>query len=276
MNNFLKRTITGSLFVGITTSLILVNVWTFLAFTLSLVGLLIYEFLRITKSKEIKPNFFISILVGLCSVVLVFFGLRHEFEAYYYGLLLIPIFLLFIQELFSKNKNPIRNISISVLSLVYIVVPMIISILLVTGSSFSYQNQTDAFYPEILMGILILIWTFESMAYSVGVPLGRHRLFERISPKKSWEGTIGGAVFTLAAGYFLCLLFPVISQIDWLIISILVVIFGTIGDLIESMFKRQANIKDSSNLIPGHGGFLDRFDSVIFAAPFIFIYLYFI
>lgn len=273
MNNLVKRTITGSLFVVITTALILINEWTFLAFALIATTALLVEFLRITKNDETTPNYIISIISGLSGVVMVFFGIKYNLDSHFYGLLLLPILFLFVEELFSNNKNPLRNISVSVLSILYIAVPVIISIILVTGNVFYYQKGEGSFYPEILMGILILIWIYDSMAYCVGVPLGKHRLFERVSPKKSWEGTIGGAVFTLVAGYFINLLFPVLTQIDWIVISVLVIIFGTIGDLIESLFKRSINVKDSGNILPGHGGFLDRFDSFIFTLPWVWFYL---
>jgi phosphatidate cytidylyltransferase len=183
--------------------------------------------------------------------------------------------LIFIEELFRKNENPLQNISVSVLSLVYISLPLVISVLLVKGNLFYYQIGSG-FNPGVLLGILILIWIFDSMAYCMGTLFGKkgkHKLFERISPKKSWEGTIGGAIFAIIAGYFICLLFPVLSRLDWLVISAIIIVFGTLGDLIESMFKRSSHIKDSGHLLPGHGGLLDRLDSFIFTVPWVFFYL---
>jgi phosphatidate cytidylyltransferase len=127
-----------------------------------------------------------------------------------------------------------------------------------------------------ILGVFILIWTNDTFAFLVGKNIGKHKLLERISPNKTIEGFIGGMVFTFIMSFVLANYFTTLSLIQWIVIAAIVSIFGVLGDLIESMFKRQANVKDSSNFIPGHGGFLDRFDSVIFAAPFIFIYLQFI
>ena len=273
MNNFFKRSLTGIIFVAATIVLILLNEWSFLLFALGVNSWLTYEFLRITKSDDAKPNFFTTILSGTLAITYVFFSFNYKLPSSTYWLLLIPILSLFIEELFKKNETPLRNISYSVFSLFYISLPLIISIYLVKGNYFYFQLGNDNFNPQILLGILLLIWVFDSMAYCVGVPLGKHRLYERISPKKSWEGTIGGAVFTIAAGLFLNILFPVLIQVDWFAISIIVIVFGTIGDLIESMFKRSINVKDSGVSLPGHGGMLDRFDSFLFTIPWVLIYL---
>ena len=124
-----------------------------------------------------------------------------------------------------------------------------------------------------ILGVFILIWTNDSFAFLVGTNIGKHKLLKRISPNKTIEGFIGGLIFTFIASFILAQQFTTLSLVQWIVIAGIVSIFGVLGDLIESMFKRQAGVKDSSNFIPGHGGFLDRFDSVIFAAPFIFIYL---
>ena len=119
----------------------------------------------------------------------------------------------------------------------------------------------------------MIIWVHDSGAYLVGVSIGRHRLFERISPKKSWEGAIGGTLTAILAAWFIAKYIPEISLLHWIIISVLVVVFSTFGDLTESMFKRYFGIKDSGNILPGHGGILDRFDSLLFAAPVLVAYL---
>lgn len=272
LNNFIKRTITGAVFVAVTLSLILVNQWTFLAFLLISNVWLTYEFLSITKHDETKPASFTTFLSGTFAILLCFTSLYFESSPQIIWLALIPILSIFIEELFLNKTNPLRNIAVSVLSLLYITLPLILSLILVRGGAFKFQTNSNNFIPIILVGILVLIWVFDSMAYCTGVPLGRHRLYERVSPKKSWEGTIGGAVFTIAAGFFLNLLFPVLSRTDWIIISAIVVVFGTLGDLVESLFKRSINIKDSGNLLPGHGGLLDRLDSFIFTVPWVFLY----
>ncbi|MDD3741906.1 MAG: phosphatidate cytidylyltransferase [Bacteroidales bacterium] len=273
MNNFLKRTLTGSIFVAITTSLILINEWTFLAFVLIANLWLSIEFFRISSHDQTKALSFTSIFTGSIAIALVFLGKIFDINNSIYWLILIPALFIFIEELFLNKQNPLRNISVSVLSLIYITMPLITSILLVFGNNLDFQiNSSKEFHSELLMGILILIWIFDSMAYCVGVPLGKHKLFVRVSPKKSWEGTIGGAIFVIVAGIFMYKFFPVLSQTDWIVISALVIVFGTIGDLIESLFKRSINVKDSGETLPGHGGLLDRLDSFIFTLPWILIY----
>jgi phosphatidate cytidylyltransferase len=126
----------------------------------------------------------------------------------------------------------------------------------------------------VIVCIFLLIWSNDVFAYLIGKNFGKHKLIERVSPNKTIEGFIGGFVFTYIAGFFISVYCDSLLSYQWLGIAIIVSVFGVLGDLIESMFKRQAGVKDSSNFIPGHGGFLDRLDSIIFATPFIFIYLY--
>jgi phosphatidate cytidylyltransferase len=127
--------------------------------------------------------------------------------------------------------------------------------------------------PYLLLAVFIIIWVNDTFAYLVGSTLGKHRLFERISPKKSWEGFVGGAVAALGAGYVLSLFIIDLAWWQWLIFSLLVVVFGTFGDLMESFIKRSVKVKDSGRLIPGHGGLLDRFDSMLLVVPIIYFYL---
>lgn len=273
MNNFFKRTVTGSLIVLITSALILINEWTFFVFVLVSGVWLNIEFLRIAKNDRNKPNITLTILSSIIILALAFCVNSFNLNTALYWLIPIPLFVIFIAELFSKNETPIRNISISLFTLVYTVFPLIVSIFIVNGDILYFQTTVNMFTPTVLLGVFVLIWVYDSMAYCVGVPLGRHRLFERVSPKKSWEGTIGGAVLTIIAGYFINLLFPILPKIDWVVITLIVIVFGTLGDLIESLFKRSFAIKDSGGALPGHGGLLDRFDSFIFTIPWVWIYL---
>ena len=138
---------------------------------------------------------------------------------------------------------------------------------------FRNPNQADLFTPYPLLGFFILIWTGDTMAYLGGMTFGRHRLFERISPKKSWEGSITGGLFALAMAWFLSLFFTELSTPQWMGMAAIIIVTGTLGDLAESLLKRSVGAKDSGQLLPGHGGFMDRLDSVFLSAPFVFVYL---
>jgi len=136
--------------------------------------------------------------------------------------------------------------------------------------------QENQYKPEIILSILILIWTNDSFAFIVGKNLGKRKLFVSISPKKTIEGFFGGLIFSIATGSLISIYVSDYKFIDWIVIAVIVSVLGTIGDLIESKFKRQANIKDSGTIMPGHGGILDRFDSLLFVAPFVYLYINFI
>ena len=131
-------------------------------------------------------------------------------------------------------------------------------------------------YETMPLSIFAFNWVNDTGAYCTGMLLGKHPLFKRISPKKSWEGSIGGAVFSIAAAFALAHFFPILSTVEWVGLGLTVVVFGTWGDLTESLMKRYLGIKDSGNILPGHGGMLDRFDSAIMAIPAAVVYLYFI
>jgi phosphatidate cytidylyltransferase len=125
----------------------------------------------------------------------------------------------------------------------------------------------------IVLGFFLLIWLNDTGAYFIGSLIGKHKLFERISPGKTWEGSAGGTLFALLTAWGLSYIFPQIDRTHWLILAIITVVTGTLGDLVESMLKRSLGIKDSGNILPGHGGMLDRFDAVLLSAPFVFVYL---
>lgn len=134
----------------------------------------------------------------------------------------------------------------------------------------------ETYTTAILIGLFVLVWSSDVFAYLIGSMFGKHRLFERVSPKKSWEGSIGGLAFAILAAYILSLFYTELSIINWIIMAVIVVITGTLGDLSASLLKRIAGVKDTGTLLPGHGGVLDRFDAVLFAAPFVFVYINFI
>lgn len=175
------------------------------------------------------------------------------------------IFLAFIYELFSRSANPFQNVGFIVLGMVYI------------GAPFALLDfiafHEGRFYSWTVFGLLLLTWLNDTGAYLIGSKFGKHPLHPRISPKKTWEGTIGGVVVTFIVAYIFCAVSGVLRLVDWMVLAAIVSVFGTMGDLVESMLKRSVGVKDSGNLLPGHGGVLDRFDAFIFLLPFAAAYL---
>ena len=181
-------------------------------------------------------------------------------------LVFLPIlFLPFIIELFTKSKHPFANLGYLFLGLIYIGIPF-------TLAQFIAINDGN-YYPNIILGLLLLTWANDTGAYLIGSQIGKTPLFPRISPNKTWEGSMGGVTITFLIDWLLSVYMTELSLVNWLILAILVSIFASVGDLIESMLKRSLGVKDSGNIMPGHGGFLDRFDAFIFLLPFASSYL---
>ncbi len=265
MNNFVKRTLSGAIFVSLIVGSILLSPVTFALFFAIVSGWAVYEFHKLTNIQaDVKINYGLavsaSVLLFACSYVNAS-GL-FNFPVYsIYGLYFI---LISVSELYLKKTNPIHNWAYFVLGQAFIALP------------FSLLNNIifiQGLQPMILLAVFVSIWVNDTGAYLVGVTIGKHRLFERISPKKSWEGFFGGAFFALISGYIFSLYIKDLSLFQWLIFSEIIVVFGTFGDLTESLLKRTLNVKDSGNVIPGHGGLLDRFDSMLLAAPAVYIFL---
>ena len=182
---------------------------------------------------------------------------------------IIPLFLIsFIIELYKRDGKPFQNLAFTILGLFYIALPYSLFNFIV----FNHFNAEYSF--GLLLCLFAFNWTNDTGAYLFGITLGKHRLFERISPKKSWEGAVGGALSVVGIAFLFAHLLPYISLINWIILGLIVCVFGVFGDLVESLLKRSLNIKDSGTLLPGHGGFLDRFDAVIFSTPAFFAYVY--
>ncbi|MBU0472688.1 MAG: phosphatidate cytidylyltransferase [Bacteroidetes bacterium] len=226
-----------------------------------------YEFSKIVN----KKNIFTSNLVGFISITAIILNTYFHFATYEILLLiLIPILLMF--ELFRDKESAISNISSTLLGIFY--AGFFSSTIVAIREFYASGMQEYANGGFIIISILITLWMTDSAAYFIGTAFGKHKLFPRVSPKKSWEGAIAGFVF--AAISLIVLKFVLLTFLNWIDIfafTIIIGIFGQIGDLIESLIKRDADVKDSSNLIPGHGGILDRFDSLLFSAPIIYLYL---
>ena len=285
MSNLITRTITGILFVTVIIVCISWNAYSCLALFFLITVLGLWEFYTLIEKAGIKPQKILGIVIGIIS----FLGVSTNFaisiipnidgilmDFYSRKFILIScsfILILFIIELFLKSEKPFENIAYTLLGLVYISIPFSFIPPLAQLPLCAYDS---IYNPQILLGYFFLVWTNDTGAYIVGSKFGKHKLFERISPKKTWEGSIGGAVFSIVLAVILSNYYTQLSLMNWIVVALIVVVFGTLGDLVESMFKRSLNIKDSGSILPGHGGILDRFDAVLLSAPFVFFYLFLI
>lgn len=270
MKNLVTRSLTGIVFVIVVIGSVMLGSMTFSAFMLmlSMIGLTEYIKLRPNTFDNISDK--ICILISGISLFLIVFLVQTELLKIEFLNLIFLIFLIIvIRTLILNSKEAIAKISEFVFGLAYVVIPFV----LMTGF---YQSDTPTKLPELLIGFFIMLWFNDVFAYIVGSLIGKTKLYEKISPKKTWEGTIGGTILSVLAAYLLSTIFLSLNLTNWLVIGFLISIFATLGDLTESMFKRQANVKDSGNIMPGHGGILDRFDGLLLAAPAIYVYLTFI
>ncbi len=290
MNNFIVRAITGIIFVAAVVASFLRPEAMVLLFAI-VTGLTIWEFTGLVNERsEVIVNRFISTVAG----VYFFFAMTYYCSDIYGGAAksvvfipyLVTIIYLLVAELYLKQADPVNDWAYTMLSQMYIALPFsLLNVLAFTAS----PEGLVVFNPVLPLSVFIFLWMNDTGAYCIGSLLGRHKLFPRISPGKSWEGSIGGAIVVLAVAYLIYLLDSgqltyltdigfrrsgMLTMPQWLGLGLVVVVFGTWGDLIESLFKRTLGIKDSGSILPGHGGMLDRFDSSLLAIPSAVIYLY--
>ncbi len=266
--NIAVRILAGAVFVGLLLGGILVNEYTFLIIFSVITALCLYEFYGLmekdAKVPVIRP---LNILGGFFLFLGGFYYCVHTPSVIAFVPYIIYLIVLFISELYMKRPNPIQSLSYSLLGQVYIAGPMALTNYLV----FAYAP--GSYHYVYILALLVFIWVNDSFAYLTGMTFGKHRMFERISPKKSWEGFAGGAIISIASSLIFAHFYPNLSVPAWLGFAAVTVVFGTWGDLFESLIKRTLGVKDSGGMIPGHGGILDRFDSTILAIPAVFVYL---
>ncbi|HLG34427.1 MAG TPA: phosphatidate cytidylyltransferase [Bacteroidia bacterium] len=269
MKELAKRSLTGIVFIAVVIGSVLYGKYSFAAlfFIVNLLALL--EFYSLMQHHQMPVQKYSGIIIG--SLLYLNFFFMIDALDYFDLLIFFPALFLvvFSVELFLNRPHPFTNIAHTLTGLVYITVPLIMFMAIPFNVTpfHSYQSY-------ILIGYFAILWTSDTFAYLIGTWLGKHRLFERISPKKSWEGVIGGLVFALIAAYILSIYFTRFTAGQWMLIALVIVVTGVIGDLVESMFKRSIQVKDTGHLLPGHGGILDRFDALLFSAPFVFVTVY--
>ena len=287
MNETLKRTISGAVYIALLVTSILFSTESFIILFGIFLVIATYEFCNLVKINKYFAILFVSLFYAIVSLISFY---RPETENYLTRLLNENILItLNTDNLFSvllvitllvaikcivflfDDTQIISKLSKYIYLIGYIMLPFLFIVKISFGNA--------AYNPKIIIGLFILIWTNDTFAYLVGKSIGKHKLFERISPKKTIEGFFGGVVFAALAGFLISKFYiqptPEFSSksiLIWMIIALIVSIFGTIGDLIESKFKRIAGVKDSGSIMPGHGGVLDRLDSVIFVAPVIYLF----
>ena len=268
MKNILQRTTSGIVYLVLIIGALFLGKFSY-ALVFLIIGILaLHEFYRISASAGGSPLHITGLLTG-AGVFLISFGAASGlWSSAAWFILPVLVIALFVSAMFSGLPDIFRNLGITVLGLVYIILPISTMNYLVFHSA-----GTMDYTHRIVLGILILVWINDTGAFLAGITLGRHKLLPRISPGKSWEGAFGGTVLTLVVSLWLSSIMGILNNTNWIVLALIVSVFGVLGDLVESMFKRSADVKDSGNLIPGHGGVLDRIDSILFVMPVSLAYL---
>lgn len=270
MNSLILRTVTGVVFVALVIGSVFLNPFLFASVIglFTLLGALEYKKLLQSRLKGVSTLVFTAsaLFVYLITSAVGLSLLPQKFLA----LNILPFFLIMIQTLFRKTDKPLEEIGAIFVGLMYIPVPMAILNWII-----DYHPVDGSYKTGLILGFFVILWMNDVFAYLVGSLIGKHKLFVRISPKKTWEGSIGGALFAVLFSWLFAWLYNDLSFLSWSLMAIVIVLTGSLGDLVESMLKRSIGVKDSGKLLPGHGGVLDRFDAALMAAPFVYVYLLF-
>lgn len=277
MHNLILRTLTGALFVALLVGGILYSPVSFVVLFAIVTGLTVWEFsTNVNRYAGASVNRLIN-TVAAVYLFIAFAGFCGDFiPSKGFVPYLISILYLLISELYLQKADPLKNWAYAFASQIYIALGL--SLLCVAAFRFDPFLGRTVYEPLYPLSIFLFLWTNDTGAYCCGSLLGRYfpaRLFARISPHKSWVGSIGGGVLCLVVGAILGHFRPdLLTHLQWMGLAVTVCVFGTWGDLVESLFKRQLGIKDSGHILPGHGGMLDRFDSSLLAIPAAVLYLY--
>jgi phosphatidate cytidylyltransferase len=281
MKNFIVRTVTGVLFVVVMVAGFLRPMAMIFLFAL-ITGLTVWEFAGLVNaSRRVQVNQFISTVAGVYFFLAVAGFCTGMTQVTVFIPYLITIIYLIVAELFTKAQNPINNWAYTALSQMYIALPFS----MINALAFTTAEGGELAFNNLLpLSVFVFLWANDTGAYCTGSLIGKHKLMERVSPGKTWEGSAGGAVLTLIVaalvGYFSAKwtgedAMPALMGVpQWIGLGLVVVVTGTLGDLVESLMKRTLGVKDSGNVLPGHGGMLDRFDSSLMAIPSAVVYVY--
>jgi phosphatidate cytidylyltransferase len=250
MNNFTMRALTGFIFVAVLLGCILFGFQTYAGLFFVITILSLWEFYKLVETDGIIPQKIAGTIVGGILFILTTLVFNHTLSPVWLIIIFPFSSVILIVELFKKAAKPFTNIAFTLLGLLYVV-----------------------YTPQILVGSFYILWSSDTGAYLSGRAFGKHKLFERISPKKTWEGLVGGGLISIGIANLIACYYTQLSRLDWTIIAIIIVVFGALGDLVESMFKRSIDAKDSGNILPGHGGLLDRFDGLLVSVSFVAAYL---
>ncbi|MCX2740450.1 phosphatidate cytidylyltransferase [Pontibacter anaerobius] len=265
LSNLNQRIIVGVLGAAVFIGGIWFSEWTYFLLFLGLTLLGVSEFYTLVGVQGIRPNRPLGLLLSSVFFASMFLVQKELVPAELLYLSLPLLFLVFIAEMYRKKPQPFTNIAFTLTGVAYVAGPFGLLHLL------GFLNDGYSWQP--ILGLMLLIWAADTGAYIFGKSFGKHKLFERISPGKTWEGWAGGALLTVLVGYGLSYLFADLEVYQWVGVAVIVAIFGVLGDLSESMLKRSLGVKDSGTLLPGHGGLLDRFDSLLMVIPFIVAFL---
>ena len=265
-NNLTQRIITAVIGAALIITGIAVSEWTYFTvfFIICLFSLL--EFYQLSGLDGVAPLKAFGTFCGITVFTLSFLIERYTLPGKFYYLMFPLLSLVYMIKLYKKfERKPFTNIAFTFLGIVYIAIPFALLNII------SFEDGHYNF--EIILGCLLILWASDTGAYFAGTFLGKRKLFERISPKKTWEGFFGGAILALIFAYGIAQFFDTLTLYHWLGIAVIIIVGGTFGDLIESLLKRSLETKDSGSTLPGHGGFLDRFDGLLLSAPFILVFL---
>ncbi len=229
----------------------------------------LHEFYTLLIKSRNEPNRLLSMIVGGTIFALVNFSTSIDYRLHF-SISLVLLSTIFFAELYRNKEKPFQNIAYSLMGIIYVVLPFAMWANFLNGPTvLATGYEQEGYNPHLLLGLFFLLWTNDTGAYLVGSAIGKHKLWERISPGKTWEGFFGGVVLSMAIGYVISLFYTELHYIIWMVIALIASVIGTLGDLVKSVFKRSIHVKDSGTILPGHGGILDRFDSFLLATPFV-------